>query len=69
MSSSIIFMMIGVSFIVLFSIILIFLWAIRGKQFDDDHKFIVLDDSEESLNEAVTLEKRKEEALKKKGLK
>lgn len=62
--SKIIFMMISVSFLVLFVIVMIFLWAVKNKQFDEGQKLIQLDDSQEALNDAYLLECRKKEALK-----
>lgn len=64
--NGVIMMMIGVSIVVFFTSLLAFLWAIKNKQFDDGYKFNSLDDSEEALNDALRLEKRKKEALKKK---
>ena len=63
--NGIIMMMIGVSIVLFFISLLAFLWAIKNKQFDDGSKFTSLDDSEEALNDALRLEKRKKEALKK----
>ena len=44
------------------------LWGIKSGQFDDHQKFLdgAQFDSEEALNDAVALEKKKEEILKKK---
>ena len=44
------------------------LWGIRSGQFDDQQKFIdgTQFDSEEALEDAVAMEKKKEEILKKK---
>ena len=44
------------------------LWGIRSGQFDDHQKFLdgAQFDSEEALNDAVTMEKKKEEILRKK---
>ncbi len=44
------------------------LWGIRSGQFDDQQKFIdgTQFDSEEALKDAVVMEKKKEEILKKK---
>lgn len=58
-------MMIGVSLVALFLAICALLWGIKNKQFDDDYKFTTLNDSEDALNDAVILEKRKKEALEK----
>ena len=57
--SSVIMMMIFVSIAVFFIVLLSFLWAIKNKQFDDEYKFITLDDDEESLQDAINLENRK----------
>lgn len=65
MSNVIIIMMIGVSLLTFFIVLSAFLWAVKNKQFDDEYKFITLDDDEESLNDMLNLEKRKEEALRK----
>lgn len=62
----VIIMMITVSIFAFFIALSAFLWGIRNKQFDDDYKFTSLNDSEEALNDAYELEKRKNEALKKK---
>ncbi len=56
-------MMIGVSLFVLFLAICALLWGIKNKQFDDDYKFIILNDSEETLKDAIILEKRKKDIL------
>ncbi|AJC84419.1 cbb3-type cytochrome oxidase assembly protein CcoS [Campylobacter peloridis] len=64
--NGVLMMMIGVSLIALFLAICALLWGIKNKQFDDDYKFTTLNDSEEALNDAYLLEKRKEEALKNK---
>lgn len=58
-------MMIGVSLVALFLAICALLWGIKNKQFDDDYKFTTLNDSEDALNDAVILDKRKKEALEK----
>ncbi|TXE82945.1 cbb3-type cytochrome oxidase assembly protein CcoS [Campylobacter peloridis] len=64
--NGVLMMMIGVSLIALFLAVCALLWGIKNKQFDDDYKFTTLNDSEEALNDAYMLEKRKEEALKNK---
>lgn len=64
--NSIIMMMIGVSILGFFIILAILLWGIKTKQFDDDYKFTTLNDDEDSLRDAIELEKRKKEALKRK---
>ncbi|EAI4448427.1 cbb3-type cytochrome oxidase assembly protein CcoS [Campylobacter lari] len=65
--NGVLMMMIGVSMVTLFLAICALLWGIKNKQFDDDYKFTTLNDSEEALNDAVILEKRKKEALEKKN--
>lgn len=65
----VIMMMIGVSIVVFFIILATLLWGIKNKQFDDDYKFTTLNDDEESLKEAVELERRKKEALRDKARK
>lgn len=64
--NSIIMMMIAVSILVFFIVLGVFLWGIKNKQFDDDYKFITLNDDEDALNDAYQLEQRKKEALKQK---
>ncbi|WP_291950934.1 cbb3-type cytochrome oxidase assembly protein CcoS [Campylobacter sp.] len=61
--NSVLMMMIGVSLFVLFLAICALLWGIKNKQFDDDYKFIILNDSEETLKDAIILEKRKKDIL------
>ncbi|EAK0823692.1 cbb3-type cytochrome oxidase assembly protein CcoS [Campylobacter lari] len=63
--NGVLMMMIGVSLIALFLAICALLWGIKNKQFDDDYKFTTLNDSEDALNDAVILEKRKKEVLEK----
>lgn len=63
--NSVLMMMIGVSLVALFLAICALLWGIKNKQFDDDYKFTTLNDSEDALNDAVILEKRKKEAMEK----
>lgn len=65
--NNIIMMMIGVSIFVFFIALGAFLWAVRNKQFDDEYKFTTLNDSEEALQDAIKLEKRKKQALRDKG--
>lgn len=65
--NSIIMMMIGVSILAFFIILATLLWGIKNKQFDDDYKFTTLNDDEDSLRDAIELERRKKEALDKKG--
>ncbi|EGO4877574.1 cbb3-type cytochrome oxidase assembly protein CcoS [Campylobacter lari] len=63
--NGVLMMMIGVSLIALFLAICALLWGIKNKQFDDDYKFTTLNDSEDALNDAIILEKRKKEAMEK----
>ncbi|AJD01369.1 cytochrome oxidase maturation protein, cbb3-type [Campylobacter lari] len=63
--NGVLMMMIGVSLVALFLAICALLWGIKNKQFDDDYKFTTLNDSEDALNDAVILEKRKKEAMEK----
>lgn len=65
--NGVLMMMIAVSLLALFFAICALLWGIKNKQFDDDYKFTTLNDSEDALNDAVILEKRKKEALEKKN--
>lgn len=58
--------MIGVSILAFFIILATLLWGIKNKQFDDDYKFTTLNDDEDSLRDAIELERRKKEALDKK---
>lgn len=60
--NNVIMMMIGVSLIVFFIALGSFLWGIKNKQFDDEYKFTSLNDSEDALNDALTLEERKKRA-------
>lgn len=59
--------MIGVSILAFFIILATLLWGIKNKQFDDDYKFTTLNDDEDSLRDAIELERRKKEALDKKA--
>lgn len=63
--NSTIMLMLTVSIGVFFVALGAFLWGIRNKQFDEEYKFTTLNDSEEALQDAIRLEKRKKEALKK----
>ncbi|CAM4122741.1 cbb3-type cytochrome oxidase assembly protein CcoS [Campylobacter armoricus] len=67
--NGVLIMMIGVSLVALFLAIISLLWGIKNKQFDDDRKFTILNDSEDALNDAIILEKRKKDALEKKNQK
>ncbi|MBZ7950996.1 cbb3-type cytochrome oxidase assembly protein CcoS [Campylobacter sp. LH-2024] len=62
--NSVITMMISVSILGFCVILVILLWGIKTKQFDDDYKFVTLNDDEESLRDAIELENRKKRALK-----
>ncbi|MBZ7935236.1 MULTISPECIES: cbb3-type cytochrome oxidase assembly protein [Campylobacter] len=62
--NSVITMMIAVSILGFCVILAILLWGIKTKQFDDDYKFVTLNDDEESLRDAIELENRKKKALK-----
>ncbi|TKX32081.1 cbb3-type cytochrome oxidase assembly protein [Campylobacter estrildidarum] len=62
--NNVIIMMISVSILGFCVILAILLWGIKTKQFDDDYKFITLNDDEESLRDAIELENRKKEVLK-----
>ncbi|TQR32435.1 cbb3-type cytochrome oxidase assembly protein CcoS [Campylobacter sp. MIT 99-7217] len=64
--NGVIIMMISVSIIAFAIALLAFLWGIKNKQFDDDYKFTTLNDSEEALHDAIELDRRKKEALKRK---
>lgn len=66
MSSGIIAIMIGVStFLGLIGLVGL-LWGLKTGQFDDEKKFLdgVRDDGVDELRDAVDLEKKKKEALK-----
>jgi cbb3-type cytochrome oxidase maturation protein len=60
--------MIGVSLFLGAFGVFAFLWGLRTGQFDDRSKFLdaVHTDGEDELNEAVMLENRKKEAIKRK---
>lgn len=57
--NNVIMMMIFVSIAVFFIVLLSFLWAIKNKQFDDEYKFITLNDNEDALQDAINLENRR----------
>ncbi len=67
MSSWVIAMMLGVSVFLGSIAVVALMWAIKKGQFDDEEKFLnaVKFDTEEDLNDAANLE-RKREKLKKK---
>lgn len=60
-------MMIGVSILAFFIILATLLWGIKNKQFDDDYKFTTLNDDEDSLRDAIELERRKKKLWIKKA--
>lgn len=62
--NSTIAMMLGVSIFLAFCAILALLWGVRSKQFDDYEKFLggTKYDSEEALNAAYRMERRKKES-------
>lgn len=68
MSAGIVAMMIGVSTLLGALGLAALLWGLRTGQFDDQSKFIggAKFDGEEELRDAVMMEKKKEEALKRK---
>jgi len=63
MDSWVITMMLGASVFLGAIALFGFLWAVKNGQFDDENKFLNATkfDGEEELNDAVNLEKRKEE--------
>ncbi|MDR0408143.1 MAG: cbb3-type cytochrome oxidase assembly protein CcoS [Campylobacteraceae bacterium] len=68
MNTAILAMMIGVSLFLGAFFVLAFIWALKTGQFEDRSKFLdaVHTDGVDELNEAVMLEKRKKEAIKRK---
>ncbi|WP_297192943.1 cbb3-type cytochrome oxidase assembly protein CcoS [uncultured Campylobacter sp.] len=62
--TNVLMMMIGVSIFIFFIALLSLLWGIKNKQFDDDYKFTSLNDSEESLQNAIKMEERRKRLLK-----
>ena len=70
MDNWVVAMMLGASVFLGGIALFAFLWAVKNGQFDDEEKFLnaVKFDSEDDLNDAVKLEKRKEE-LKKRNYK
>lgn len=66
MDSSIIVMMMSVSIFLGLIALFGFLWAVKNGQFDDEDKFLNATkyDGEDELNDAVKLEKKKEEYKK-----
>jgi cbb3-type cytochrome oxidase maturation protein len=61
----------SVGVIVSFTLLAIFIWAVKGGQFEDNKKMMdgLLFDSEEDLREAVEREKRVKELKEKKAKK
>ena len=68
MSSNIVALMIGVSTFLGALGLGALIWGIRTGQFDDEKKFLdaTRNDGEDELKDAIELEKRKEELMKKK---
>lgn len=68
MSTWVIALMLSVSIFLGLIALNALLWALKNRQFDDHDKFLrgVQNDSEEALNDAYNMEKKKKEALKKK---
>ena len=66
MDNWIIAMMLGASIFLGAIALFAFLWAVKNGQFDDEEKFLnaVKFDSEEDLNDAVNIEKKREELKK-----
>ena len=62
--TNVLMMMIGVSIFIFFIALLSLLSGIKNKQFDDDYKFTSLNDSEESLQNAIKMEERRKRLLK-----
>ena len=66
MDNWVIAMMLGASIFLGAIALFAFLWAIKNGQFDDEEKFLnaAKFDNEEDLNDAVNIEKKKEELKK-----
>lgn len=66
MSDWVIAMMLGASIFLGAVALFAFLWAIKNGQFDDQEKFLngAKFDNEDDLNDAVNLEKKREELKK-----
>ncbi len=66
MDNWIIVMMLGVSIFLGALALFAFLWAIKNGQFDDEEKFLnaAKFDNQEDLNDAVNIEKKREELKK-----
>ena len=67
MDNWVIAMMLGASLFLGAIALFAFLWAVKNGQFDDEEKFLnsVKFDNVEDLNDAVDLERKKEELKKK----
>lgn len=67
MDNWVIVMMLGASLFLGAIALFAFMWAVKNGQFDDEEKFLnsVKFDNVEDLNDAVDLEKKKEELKKK----
>jgi len=68
MDSWVIGMMLGVSVFLGSIAVVALMWAIKKGQFDDQEKFLnaALYDDEGELNDAIKLEKKRKEAIRKK---
>ena len=66
MDSWVIAMMLGASIFLGAIALFAFLWAIKNGQFDDEEKFLnaAKFDNQEDLNDAVNIEKKREELKK-----
>jgi len=66
MDDWVIAMMLGASIFLGAIALVAFLWAVKNGQFDDEEKFLnaVKFDSEEDLNDAVNIEKKRKELKK-----
>ena len=66
MDTWVIAMMLGASIFLGAVALFAFLWAIKNGQFDDEEKFLnaAKFDNEEDLNDAVNIEKKREELKK-----
>lgn len=66
MDDWVIAMMLGVSIFLGAVALFAFLWAIKNGQFDDEEKFLnaAKFDNEDDLNDAVNIERKKEELKK-----
>jgi len=68
MSESIVILMIGVSTFLGAVGLISLIWAVKGGQFDDEKKFTnaLKYDSEDELNDAIKMEKKRKEVKKRK---